>query len=439
MQTYDEPVRVDHVPGDATGLSIPAHPQALRAAGADFLTEAFRAFGSIARDNRVLDIVRIEPFAGGSTGQKLILDVEYVHDEPRLPRRLFAKFSRDFSDAFRDRRRGELEAEIRLAELSRHPAFPIAVPKAAFADVHHASGTGLLIAERIGFGERGIEPLRHKCMDHELAEPFAYYRAILTALAKLAAAHKSGRLSPDLDRLFPFESQRATVEDPIPYSEAQLLGLIGRYRVFVDAHPQLMPEHLRAPIFIDRLEREALLFLRHETAVKRYLHADPNFIALGHFNANIDNAWFWRDATGALSCGLFDWQRARQMNLGYALWGGLCGAELSIWDHRLDELIGVFLGELAAGGGPRLDRDELKLHLDLYAATMGLAQLVEAPALVLSRLPEAATASGPQDPVFGRSEAARSFLHVFTAWLNLWARRDFGASLDRVLASAAAE
>ena len=51
----------------------------------------------------------------------------------------------------------------------------------------------------------------------------------------------------------------------------------------------------RTPQFIARLEREAVRFLRHEATIKRFLHADRDFIALCHYNTNIDNAWFWRD------------------------------------------------------------------------------------------------------------------------------------------------
>jgi hypothetical protein len=167
--------------------------------------------------------------------------------------------------------------------------------------------------------------------------------------------------------------------------------------------------------------------------VKRYLHADHNFIALSHFNANIDNAWFWRDTQGVLQCGLLDWQRARQMNVAYALWGALCGTSLEIWDRHLDALLSLFADELHAHGGPRLEVAELRLHLGLYAATMVLAGLFDAPARMLGRLPEAADASGPLDPLFRRSEAARSFLHVFTVFLNLWETHDLGASLDAVL------
>ena len=42
-----------------------------------------------------------------------------------------------------------------------------------------------------------------------------------------------------------------------------------------------------------RLERDAARFLRHEAEVRRFLHADPRFVALSHWNTNIDNAWFW--------------------------------------------------------------------------------------------------------------------------------------------------
>jgi hypothetical protein len=117
------------------------------------------------------------------------------------------------------------------------------------------------------------------------------------------------------------------------------------------------------------------------------------------------------------------------------LWGSLCCTTLDVWDNHLDELLSLFTRELRAAGGPRLDLAELKLHLHFYVATMGLATLIEAPALVLARLPEAAGAYGPLDPVFRKNEIARSFLHVFTAFLHLWQTQDFGASLDRLLAS----
>ena len=433
MIRYDPPVRVDFVRGDATGLAIPAHSDALRTVGAEFLTDAFRKFGALSEGNSVARITRFEPFPGGNSGHKVFLSVEYAHPETGLHTELFVKFSRDFNDAFRDRRRHELEAECRFAALSRLPRFPIHVPTAYFADFNSQSGTGMLITQQIAFGKHGIEPLLPKCRDHEIADPLAYYKAIVSTLARLAAAHKSGLLHPEIDRYFSFDPDRAAADDPIPYDERQLREAVARYAAFAASYPQLVPSQLATPGFIARLERDAVRFERHEAQVKRFLHADRDFIALCHYNANLDNAWFWRDPLGALQCGLLDWGRVRPMNVAYALWGCLCCASLDLWDNHLEQLLSLFVEQLHAGGGPRLDPGELRLHLDFYVATMGLATMIEAPTLVLARLPEAAHAYGPLDPVFRKDEIARSFLHVFTTFLTLWDTHDFGASLDRLL------
>jgi len=420
--------------GDATGLAIPAHGDALRAGGAAFLTEAFQAFGSLEPDNRVTRITRLERCPGGSTGEKLFLSVEYRKAHPHLHRDLFVKFSRDFNDPVRDARgKHEMEGEIRLAAASRLPGFPIRLPVAYFADYHHESRTGALITERIAFGAGGIEPHRPKCLDHEITEPVVYYRAILQALARLAAAHKSGRLGPEIDSRFPFDADRAAAANPIPHDERQLRTRVAQFADFVAKCPRLFPAHIAARAFFEQLEREAGEFIRHEATIKRFLQSNPDFIALCHWNANIDNAWFWRDAAGALQCGLMDWGHAGRMNVAFSLWGCLSGAPLEVWDLHLEELLGLFAGELREHGGPRLEVAELNLHMELYAATMGLAYFLDSPARILARLPEVVDAVGPSDPMFRRSETVRNQLHMSQVFLNLWQTHDIGASLQRLL------
>jgi hypothetical protein len=431
--SVNQAVLIDGVPGDTTGLILPAHAEALRSAGANFLTRAFQVYGSLSIGNRVTRINRFELCAIGSTGQKVLLSLEYARPEPRLPADLFVKFSRDFVDAFRDRRRGELASEIALCELSRFAGFPIRVPIPYFADFHRESGTGLLITERIPFGVAGIEPLRPKCMDHLLDRPLDYYRTIVTALGRLAAAHTSGALSPHVEALFPFNRQEAAEADPIPWDEEGLRAQVARYAAFAARCPRLLPAHIRSAEFIAQFARDAVSVLRHQRNIKEFMHADPTYIALSHFNAHIDNAWFWRDARGALQCGLFDWQRGRQMNVAYALWGALCGAGLDIWNDHLDDLLRLFVAEIQAHGGPALDPVRLELYLHLYAATMGLAGLLVMPTVVCAKLPNPETASGPLDSVVVGNEAARSFLHIFTVLLNLWQSSKFRINLERTL------
>jgi hypothetical protein len=428
---------IDFVIGDATGLSIPAHPEALLRAGAAFLTQAFHAFGSLPADNAVTRIRAVEPCHAGNSGQKLRLSVVYERPDPTLHTELFVKLSRDFADAFRDRRRYELEAEVRLAALSRLPEFPVAVAKPYFADFDQASGSGILITEKIAFGEGGLEPLREKCMDHTLANALEHYEATLDALAALAGAQHAGRLSPELERLFPYDRAAAEADLPIASDAAQLREKVASLRALIGGSPQLFPPAVTAPDFGSRLERDALAFLRHEKAVRRFLHADPRFIALTHWNSNIDNAWFWRDETGVLWCGLLDWGMVRQMNLAYGLWGGLSAADRAMLEAHLDPLLAGFANRLAAHGGPSLPLDRLGLHFDLSVALLGLALMMDLPALIEARLPAAAGAASPRDPVIRRDPVVSGFLHVTTNFLDLWARRDFGASLARVLEAGA--
>jgi hypothetical protein len=82
-----------------------------------------------------------------------------------------------------------------------------------FCDYHRRSCTGILITERIRHGDRGIERHYHKCLDYEMPEPLDHYRALLTALARLAGTHRSGRLPAGLNSHFPLDVQAATVGD----------------------------------------------------------------------------------------------------------------------------------------------------------------------------------------------------------------------------------
>jgi hypothetical protein len=423
------PERIDHVRGDESGLDIPAHAEALAAVGPDWLTDAFRAFGSLGGDNRVTAIRRLETCPGGSTGAKLFLTLDYARDEPGLPRELFVKFSRDFADKRRDHGRWEMADEARFAWIARLPGFPIDVPTPLFADYHQASGTGLIVTGLVPFGKGAVEPQHRKCADQGLADPLAYYRALVTALARLAAADKAGRLAADIDRRFPYDPGRGS-SDPIRIDATQLRATVERARGFVADHPRLFPEELRDPGLFDRIAADAARILEGEAAIQAWLQADPEQIALCHWNAHIDNAWFWRDAAGALHCGLIDWGRVGRMTLASALWGCLSAAHHSVWDDHLDDLIALFAAEYRAHGGPAVDPAAIEARLMLHIATMGVGRILAFPEVILYRLPEAAGASGPFDPVFLRNDTARTCLHVFTVLLKLWQRRGFGARLD---------
>ncbi len=430
MATLSAPI--DHVIGDVTGLAIPAHTDALRGDGVAFLTRAFQAFGAMSADNRVDAITQWEDCPGGSTGAKLFLRVEYAREEPGLPQELFVKFSRDFHDERRDRQRGEMEGEARFAAISRLPGFPIEAPAACFADFDHASGTGLIVTERVQFGEGTIEPHRRKCLDHlHTPEPLPYYRATVTALARLAGAHKGGKLAPDIAERFPWDPVAGTA-DRMAGDAVWLSALLDHCHAFAASAPQLLPPELRSEEFHARMRRDALRIHALEEPIQRYLTGNPDLIALCHWNAHIDNCWFHRDADGALHCGLIDWGRVGQLTFGSVFWGGISAAHHDIWDHHLDELLTLFAQEYHHNGGPAITVDELTQHVTLHIALMGVSRVLDFPEIVLFRLPEAVNASGPRDPIFATSDPARNCLHVYISFLKFWHERDFGAALDRL-------
>jgi hypothetical protein len=420
----------DWVRGDSLGLDIPAHGAALRAGGAAFLTRAFRAAGAIRPDNRVTAITAFREIAGGSTGRKLMLTVAYERPAPGLHTELFVKFSRDFEDPLRDAARIQMEREVLFALLSRSPDFPIAVPACYFSDYHHDSGTGLLVTERIHFGVDGIEPHYPKCLDHRMPDPPGHYRALIRALARLAGTHRSGHLPDSVERHFPFDPAGLAVSRREPYTPAEISERVARYAGFAREYPRLLPESIRSEAFLARLADEAPRFQALEQVARRILQSRPEMIALCHWNAHVDNAWFWRNGKGELECGLMDWGNVSQMNVAMAIWGCLSAAEPDLWSDHLAELLALFVDEFEGCGGPRLDIGELELHLAIYVALMGLAWMLDAPSLIQARVPDLAAAEHRLDPRIQESERGRSQLLIMTAFLSLWEREDMGRVLD---------
>ncbi|MCV7381758.1 hypothetical protein BST11_16020 [Mycobacterium alsense] len=417
--------------GDQHGLPFPADPAALRDGGESFLTNAFRALG--VPDSGVARISAHREVIGGSTGRKVALSVEYERPRPGLHTELFVKFSRDFDNPVRDGGRTQMEPEVRFATLSRVPGFPIAVPVVLFADYDRRTGSGILITERIPFGANGIERQYHKCLDYEMPDAVGHYRALLTALARLAGSYGPGRLPGHLSAHFPLDVRAATVGERTPPSAGKLDRRVGQLAAFVETHPGLVPGDVRSPEFLARLREDVPRVACHEHAITRGLTADTDYVALCHWNANIDNAWFWRDDDGVLRCGLLDWGCVGQMNMGMAIWGAMSGAETAMWDEHFDDLLDVFVAEVRRCGGPLLDPDRLRRHTLLYAAAMGVAWLLDVPALLHKRF-GAAVPAGRKDPRIRDDEGVRAPLQMLSNLLSAWRRYRVGDLIDEALA-----
>ena len=388
--------------------------------------------GTLAPENRVATITHCEAFQAGGTGSKALLSVSYEQPSGKLPENLFVKFSRNFDDPAMDAPRFQMAPEIRLAALARLPGFPVAVPDCMFADFEAASGTGLLITRRIPFGQDGIERQYAKCMDHAMPSPLEHYRTLVATLARLAGSHRGGRLPAAMAAAFPFDRQAALVADRLPYSDEQRRNRVARFADFAAELPQLLPEEIRSEAFIARFAAGFDRFQAREDEIRSFLLGQPDFIALCHWNANSDNAWYWRDDAGNLHCGLLDWGNVGQLHLAMALWGCLSSAESWLWRDHLDELLALFVAGYAAAGGPALDPGELRVHMLLTVVQMGLRWLMDAPPRIRREVPDLAKATGPMDPRLLASETARVQLRMLTNVLMFWHRDDASGVIERL-------
>ncbi|MCW1430758.1 hypothetical protein [Novosphingobium sp. JCM 18896] len=418
---------IDWTRGDILGLDFPAHPQALQAGGPEFLTRAFRASGVLGPDNSVTAITGLDEWTLGGTGVKAMLSVAYEREVPGLSTDLFVKFSRNFADPVRDSGRYHMPPEVRLANLSRELNFPVAVPECFYADIAQDTLTGIIVTERIPYGQGRVEPHYPKCMDHLLPDPSEHYRALVSNLARLSGAHKSGRLGETVERDFRFDvdglvARRAGLEVSL------LTKRINRLAEFILQYPHLVPAHVADRGFLDRFCAEAPLAVERQEQIWLFLYSRPDMIALCHMNANIDNAWFWREADGTLGAGLIDWGSVGQMSVASSIWGCVGAAEPEMHDRYLDELIDLFVEEYARAGGPALDRAELALHLEMHVM-MSALHMTTAPPAILREVPDPNVAVDRYDPIFTANETARVQLKITVSLLNMWQRRDLGRYL----------
>jgi hypothetical protein len=193
-----------------------------------------------------------------------------------------------------------------------------------------------------------------------------------------------------------------------------------------------LPDHVRDPAFLDRFAARAPAFLEREHELKRYLNSRADFIALCHWNANVDNAWFARRPDGTFEAGLVDWGSVGQMNVAQGVYGVLCATETDIWDAHAHDLIALFAAEYAAHGGPVLDVEELTLDVLLFVALLGMAWMLDAPTLVAAQIPDLRGDADRFEPRLHEDFLARAQLQLMTVFLHIWQREDLPSVLDRV-------
>jgi hypothetical protein len=266
-------------------------------------------------------------------------------------------------------------------------------------------------------------------MDYRLADPRGHYRALTRSMARLAGFHKAGKLGPGIDLEFPFDPSRVDVGSRIPYTRLQLDEKVAKLRAFVDEYPQLMPAPLRTREFLDRFALDVRVVLDHEESIRLYLNQQSDYVALCHWNLNLDNAWFWTDANGELQAGLLDWGSVGQMCVAQAFYGMTCSAEIGFLNECRRDLMELFVTDYRLNGGPSIDTDALAHQYRLAVALLGVAWILDAPSLVEAQIPDLHAIKDRYDARLTSNFLARAQLHILTVFLSEWLNEEIGAAL----------
>lgn len=427
MAAENEATQESWVVGDNFGLSIPADPEALLEGGTEFLSYAFRASGQLAENNRVVEILDSAEFFDGGSGKKLRLTVSYEKPDPKLPERLFVKFSRNFDNALWDSAKHMMLSEVNFALLSRSPDFPVNVPLLMFGDLEPVSETGLLITELIPYGEGNVEVPHPKCMDYLMddADAVDHYRAIFASLGRLSGAHRAGKLSPEFDELFG-DAEAGAAQFRSQVSDEQTIQRAHRMFDFIERYPKLFPAHFQdAGLREDFLAFMADGFLARERIQEILQSGRPKFVAFAHWNGNIDNCWFERLPDGSLDCGFIDWANCGVLPFTQVVSGALGCADPKVWAENLDEILEVFVEEFNAQGDDQISLEELSLHVRLSLATnFGIS--MAAPVAIARDIADIDAVSGPRDPIFRDLYTSRVMLHTMTNLIENWKNLNLG-------------
>ena len=416
-------------PGEWYKLPLPDSLEELASPsfGAAWLTRALHAAGTLPADDAVEELVHSEPLplqgldAQGGAAEKAILTVRYRKPDNGLHTTLFAKAPFNFatnpygrtllSVQFGDGDGLELSAYQYLEGV-----LPVAMPRYYFADISRHSSYYLLLTECVPYAPRGrtedgyrldwrrfgvgeVLPKSGKYQDDRIVDAHLFYYALLRAMARMAAADKRGRFDEALAR-FPGGGNmpRRSVIDTKARRAAHVKASndrFGRAIMFaVDYAPTLFGPTLADRAYLERVQREFAEMAPYFPAVERYLNSRHELFALSHINLQIDNAWFWRTADGALDCGLLDWYNAGRAP-AVAVWMGcLSGVEPEVMIAHEAGLMRAYAEEYHKYGGPLVDPEELRLmyRLSFVAGFTGGLQYIDAE--ILKDMPSQAEWNG---------------------------------------------
>jgi len=181
----------------------------------------------------------------------------------------------------------------------------------------------------------------------------------------------------------------------------------------------VFPDFVQTAQFGKKLKRTMLKINAYVCELNYWMHSNEDYIALGHMNLNVDNAYFWRDDAGRLDCGVFDWGGLGVASCGSKLWWWYYCMDYPDFKANIRELLDCYIDTYQEHCGLLLDRDEL-YDMVLVSAVMQMSGLVSAVPQIMKMCPkkEWETIKDRYDPRVGENVDGKSTLRTYIHCMN---------------------
>lgn len=407
-------------PGDHYGRKFPHSYELFQELGPEWLTDAFRAAGTLPEDNGVKVVkevvgLSLDPTKGealGGAGVKVLLVVEYEKPNPSLHTQFFVKVPHPYTSqgnryqvSIRDLcDEGEIMFNRVLSA-----AVPLKVPKYYFGDISRKNTNCCLICEKLDFAKEWksldefapfeIFPMCDKNKDYNIPDKGrSMYPALGTAMGKLVGAYHSGKMGSKerLARLFYGASEDvagrlsegwppAWLQSPSPetlqfleaQSEQNVQLMQGMCLVACDfmlnVCPGLFPTELKDRQYLKQFLKQVSHVAQYQTEIDAYMGSCADCFSLVHGNLQIDNAFFYKNEKGEVEAGLLDWGGVSHSNAVNAMVRNWIAAEPEVMDDVDEQILDRFIQACQASGGPKLDKSKVLYMARLTQATFGFA------------------------------------------------------------------
>jgi len=185
--------------------------------------------------------------------------------------------------------------------------------------------------------------------------------------------------------------------------------------------PQAFPKEFQEKKFLDKFSKEANEMGKYCAEMQFYMFAMPEYFALCHPNAQVDNAFYWKDEAGEVKCGLLDWGGISHNTIPSCLGNGWMGAEPEVMEEHEEKLVQLFIDEYAKITGFKFDLEDLRMSMKLaqcavyYGCCANIGMLLR-----IFKRDEWKTIKGRKDPKIDENFLLRCYFVQIHLWLKMW-------------------